>query len=58
MSMIINQDFMDNEVMKPIMKKFNELEHLIKKLDEKTKMKMEWMSSAISKLPKTKKRAK
>jgi|GEM_PF-4052596 len=56
--MIINQDYMDNEIIKPIMKKFDELEHLIKSIDKDTKMKMDWMSNSISKLPKTKKRAK
>jgi len=58
LSMIINQDYMDNEIIKPIMKKFDELEHLIKSIDKDTKMKMDWMSNSISKLPKTKKRAK
>jgi len=56
--MIINQDFMDNEVIKPIMKKINEMEQLIKRLDKDTKMKMSWLSGSIAKLPKTKKRAK
>jgi len=67
--MIINQQYMDDYVIKPIMekfdkleekfeKRFDELEQLIKSIDKDTKMKMSWMSGSIAKLPKTKKRAK
>ena len=67
--MIINQQYMDDYVIKPIMekfdkleekfeKRFDELEQLIKSIDKDTKMKMSWMSNSIAKLPKTKKRAK
>lgn len=56
MGMIVNQEYMDNEVIKPIMKRFDDLEKLIKDNDKNVKMKIGWMSDNIAKLPKTKKR--
>ena len=58
MSMRIDQEYVDEYVIKPIMKKFDELEQLIKNNDKETKMKIGWMSDNIAKLPKTKKRKK
>ena len=48
----INQEYMDEYVIKPMMKRFDALEKLIKDNDKNLKMKIGWMSDNIAKLPK------
>lgn len=55
MAMKINQEYMDSEVIEPIMKKFADLEKLIKDNDKNLKMKIGWMSDNIAKIPKKRK---
>ena len=52
----INQEYMDEEVIKPIMKRFDEIEELIKRFEKSTNMKIGWMSDNIAKLPKKRKK--
>lgn len=56
MAMKINQDYMDEEVIKPMMKRFDALEKLIKDNDKNLKMKISWMSDNIAKIPKKRKK--
>lgn len=56
MAMKINQEYVDEYVLKPIMKQFGELRKLIKSNDKNVKMKIDWMSDNIAKLPKMKKK--
>ena len=53
MGLKITQEYM-NEVIKPIMKRFDELKILIKNNDKNLKMKIGWMSDNIAKIPKKK----
>jgi len=53
-SMMITQEYIDEEVIKPIMKQFDELRKLIKRNDKNVNMKIGWMSDNISKIPKKK----
>ena len=62
MSMKITQEYMDSEVINPIMEKFDEvmrrcdeLEKLIKRVEKDSKQKISWMSDNIAKIPKKKK---
>ncbi len=55
MSMKINQEYIDEEVIKPIMKRFDDLESLIKTNDKSLKMKIGWISDNIAKIPKKRK---
>ena len=48
----ISQEYMDEYVIKPIMRRFDALEKLIKDNDKNLKMKIGWMSDNIAKLPK------
>ena len=50
--MKIDQTYIDEEVVKKIMKRFDELEILIKRNDKDLNMKIGWMSDNIAKLPK------
>lgn len=50
--MKIDQEYIDNEVLKPIMKQFDELRKLIKANDKTLNMKISWMSDNIAKIPK------
>ena len=52
--MKINQEYMDDEVINPIMKRFDDLEKLIKSNDKNLKMKIGWMSDNIAKISKKK----
>lgn len=54
MSMKITQEFMDDEVIKPMMKQFDELRKLIKRNDKTLNMKISWLSDNIAKIPKIK----
>lgn len=54
--MKINQDYMDEEVIKPMMKRLDTLEKLIKDNDKNLKMKISWMSDNIAKIPKKRKK--
>lgn len=58
MAMKINQEYMDEEVIKPMMKRFDALEKLIKDNDKNLKMKISWMSDNIAKIPKKKMKKK
>jgi len=49
---------MDEEVIKPIMKRFDDLEKLIKDNDKNLRMKISWMSDNITKIPKKKMKKK
>ena len=53
--MKIDQTYIDEEVLKPIMKKFKELETLIKNNDISMRKKIGWMSDNIAKIPKKRK---
>jgi len=60
--MKITQEYMDSEVINPIMKRFDEmmsrcdeLEKLIKRVEKDSKQKISWMSDNIAKIPKKKK---
>lgn len=52
--MKITQDYMDNEVIKPIMKQIDELRKLIKRNNENVNKRIGWMSDNIAKIPKKK----
>lgn len=54
MAMKITQEYMDEEVIKPIMKQFDELRKLIKSNDKTLNMKIGWMSDNIANIPKIK----
>jgi hypothetical protein len=54
MGMKITQEFMDNEVIKPIMKELDELRFLIKRNDKSQTHKIDNMFEIIAKLPKKK----
>lgn len=54
MSMRINQEYMDSEIIKPMMERFDALEKLIKDNDKNLKMKIGWMSDNIAKISKKK----
>lgn len=58
MSLKITQEYMDEEVIKPIMKRFDDLEKLIKDNDKNLRMKISWMSDNITKIPKKKMKKK
>ena len=53
--MKIDQTYIDEEVLKPIMKRLKELEILIKNNDKNLNMKIGWMSDNIAKIPKKRK---
>ncbi len=53
--MKITQEYMDNEVIEPLMKRLDDLERLIKSNDKSTKLKISWMSDNIARIPKKKK---
>lgn len=55
MAMKITQEYMDNEVIKPIMLQFDNLRKLIKSNDKTLNMKISWMSDNIARIPKKKK---
>ena len=55
MSLKITQEYMEEYVIKPMMKQFNVLESLIKTNDKNLKMKIGWMSDNIAKIPKKRK---
>ena len=55
MGMKITQEYMDNEVIKPIAKRFDEIEKLIKRVEKDLKQKIGWMSDNIARIPKKKK---
>jgi len=58
LSLKITQEYMDEEVIKPIMKRFDDLEKLIKDNDKNLRMKISWMSDNITKIPKKKMKKK
>lgn len=53
--MKIDQTYIDEEVVKKIMKRLDALEILIKNNDKNLKMKIGWMSDNIAKIPKKRK---
>ena len=53
--MRIDQTYIDEEVVKKIMERFDKLEILIKNNDKNIKMKIGWMSDNIAKIPKKRK---
>ena len=52
--MKIDQTYIDEEVVKPIMKRIKELENLIRSNDVTIRRKIGWMSDNIAKIPKKK----
>ncbi len=52
MSMKITQEFMDNEVVRPMMKQLDEIRKLIKSNDKDINRKMDLMSENIARMPK------
>ena len=52
--MKMTQGYIDDYVLKPIIKRLDELETLIKNNDKNIKMKIGWMSDNIAKIPKKK----
>ena len=52
--MKITQEYIDNEVIKPINLQLDELRKLIKRNDKTLNMKIGWMSDNIAKIPKKK----
>lgn len=55
MSMKITQEFMDDEVVKPIMKQLDEIRKLIKSNDKSLTFKISCMSENIARIPKKRK---